>query len=258
MHRTLSLLFLAMFAGCSTMQTDLPVIGLVDRVERAHRADRWYRHEAVAAHIDVTFRGNHVLRGTFTFDTAVGKVRAELDNGTTIVFDGQTCWVSPADSDFQRARFHVLTWPYFAAVPFKLDDPGAHVQSLDNPLAYNGKDHLGGKLTFSPGTGDAPDDWYILYVDPDNHWLRAMAYVVTYGKDADAELEPHAIVYDDYVRVSGSLVSRQWTFYHWSEQAGIHGEPIGHVSLSDIRFVTPDDQMFIAPPGAREETLPGQ
>jgi hypothetical protein len=261
MTRTLCIVAVTLLTGCSNMKTDMPVLGLVDRVERAHGADRWYSHDAVAAHIDVGFGGGKVVSGTFTFDPAVGKVRAELDNGTTIVFDGKTCWVAPADSDFPGARFHVLTWPYFAATAFKLDDPGAQVRPLDEPLEYNGKPHLGAKLTFSPGTGDAPDDWYILYVDPDNHWLRAMAYIVTYGKDgnklAEAKAEPHAIVYDDYVRIGGALVSRRWTFYHWSQEAGIHGDPMGHVSLSNIRFVTPDEDTFIAPPGAREESLPG-
>ena len=31
-------------------------------------------------------------------------------------------------------------------------------------------------------TGDAPRDWYILYRDPQSDRLRAMAYIVTYGK----------------------------------------------------------------------------
>jgi hypothetical protein len=101
--------------------------------------------------------------------------------------------VAPASAKLERARFHLLTWPYFAALPMKLADPGAHLQLLGE-RSLRGKVYQAVRLTFDPGVGDTPEDWYVLYRDPSSGRLAAAAYIVTYGKSATAaSKEPHAI-----------------------------------------------------------------
>lgn len=43
----------------------------------------------------------------------------------------------------------------------------------------------------------------------------------------------------------------------WSEEEGIHGEPIGDVTLRDPAFVMPEGSAFTVPEDARKEELPG-
>jgi hypothetical protein len=181
----------------------------------------------------------------------------DLTDGTTLVFDGSRAWVKPAEKRFPPgARFHLLTWPYFLAVPFKLDDPGAILLETAETRLH-GEPYVTGRLEFTDGTGDAPDDWYILYADPSTYSLKGMAYIVTYGtSQQEAEKEPHAITYADYAIVNGVVLSTKWTFWLWNKGEGIHGDPIGEVTLSNLHFVEPEDDAFEKPEGAREDDLP--
>ena len=227
-----------------------------DSIETAHGKRAWYAQQAVQAKVKVTFGGTTMIDGTMLFTPSVGRARIDQADGTSIVFDGSRAWVSPASSPLEMARFHVLTWPYFLAAPFKLNDPGTNLEPLGE-LPLQDTAHGAARLSFDPGTGDAPDDWYILYRDPDNDRLAAMAYIVTYGKPvAQVREEPHAIVYEDFDTIDGVTVSTTWRFYHWSREKGPHGDPIGHVTLENVEFVKPGDQAFAKPEDAREDRLP--
>lgn len=226
-------------------------------IEQAHGKTALERQQAVQARLTVEFGGQKMVEGTLLSDTAGGKVRIDLDNGTQFVFDGSEAWTSPADSTVQGGRFHVLTWSYFLLAPFKLQDPGAHLEDLGKRPFRDGKSLPAAKLTFGSGVGDSPDDWYVVYRNAE-HQLQGMAYIVTFGKDLTAaEKEPHAVTYHAPVQVNGVTFSSQWSFWNWTAEDGIHGDPIGRVELSDIRFVTPDAGAFEAPEDSRPEPVPG-
>lgn len=226
-------------------------------VEAAHGAEAWRSHQAFAADTVLFYGGQQVFEGTITFTPDAARTRTErAADGALLVFDGATAWVSPADAEWPMARFHALTWPYFAAAPFKLADPGSHLEPLGERDLL-GTPHEAARLTFDPGVGDSPDDWYVLYRDPATDRLAAMAYVVTYGRTAEeAEQEPHAIVYGEFVDVEGVQVPTVWQLYNWSEEESVDGDPLGRLELSNLRFVEPGPGTFTAPEGAREEGLP--
>lgn len=227
-------------------------------IEKAHGGAAWDAQSVLQADIVVEFGGNTMIDGTMWTDTPVGQTRFELEDGTVLVFDGETAWTSPADSAFQGTRFHVLTWPYFLAAPMKLDDPGTHLETLGELPFTGGEKVPAAKLTFSDGVGDSPDDWYILYRDPETHHLVGMAYIVTFGTPVEkAEEEPHAIVYAEPVTVDGVTLFTDWTFYNWSEEKGVFGDPIGHVTVENPRFVDAPSSAFTRPDDAREEPAPG-
>ena len=226
-------------------------------IEAAHGGEAWNAKQAITADIVVNFGGNRMLAGSMTTDTPVARTRFELEDGTRLVFDGEMAWTSPADSTFQGTRFHVLTWPYFLAAPMKLDDPGAHLESLGKKPWRDGQQLEAARLTFGEGVGDSPDDWYIVYRDAENR-LAGMAYIVTFGKSKDeAEKEPHAITYHDFQEIDGVAVATTWKFWNWSEAKGIEGDSIGDVSLSNIRFTKAKRRTFKQPKDARPEPAPG-
>lgn len=225
-------------------------------VEAAHGLDAWTSKDAVSADIRLSFGGNQVLDGRMVFTPSMGKVR--LDQGDmSVVWDGKTAWVTPADAEFPRARFHVLTWPYFLAAPMKLRDPGTHLELLGARDLW-GEPHDAARLTFGEGVGDSPDDWYLLYRDPETHRLDAMAYIVTYGTSAEkANEEPHAISYHDFQDVEGVAIPTTWRFWLWNGDEGVHGDPIGEAVLSNVRFVTPEAGTFTVPQdNASEAEMP--
>ncbi len=244
----------------ATQPASQPATGaeaLVRRVEEAHGLAAWQTRPAVAAEIALRIAGTE-LSGTLIYDHHRGRVRIDTTGGPTLVFDGERAWISPAEAAMPMARFHLLTWPYFLAAPFKLRDPGARLEAT-GPRPLDGVDHETALLTFEAGTGDSPDDWYVIYEDPESHRLAAMAYIVTYGGKSveEAEQEPHVIVYRDFQAVDGATLSARWTIHDWSDELGAHGPPLAEVTVRDLRFVTPDDGAFAASAGAREESQPG-
>lgn len=224
---------------------------LARSVQSAQGMWKWTKSRCVQTDIQISFGGKVVLNGTMLTDRAAGKVRLTYADGTVIVYDGQQVWMSPANAPISKPRFDALTWAYFLTAPFKLNDAGTHLQSLGNLPLVQGRNMAAAKLTFNPGVGDSPDDWYIVYVDPQSRWLRGMAYIVTYGKSVtEAEKNPHAITYDNYVNLAGVILPRTWTFWNWSQDQGIIGQPLGSATLSNLQMVYPATNSFTQPEGA--------
>ena len=68
------------------------------------------------------------------------------------------------------------------------------------------------KITFANRTGDTPDDYYTVYLDPNSHQLKLTIYVVTYGMAAKGktveQLARHEIVIDEWQMVAALLVRK--------------------------------------------------
>lgn len=238
----------------ATQETDAtdPADAFARAIEEAHGREAWVSKQAISARIELVFGDNPALAGRMIFTPSMSKVRLETGEAA-VVWDGDDAWLTPADAELPRARFHVLTWPYFLAAPMKLRDPGTTLELLGEKT-LQGETYSAARLTFDEGVGDSPDDWYLIYRDEETSRLAAMAYIVTYGTTAEeANQEPHAISYHDFQDVDAVFVPTLWKFWQWSEEEGIHGEPIGRATLSDVRFVTPEPGAFEVP---EDDALP--
>ena len=233
----------------------------IQAIEKAHAVGTYEKQAVVKADMVIDFGPMH-LDGTIWFTPSTSKIRMELDGGQTIVFDGQTAWLSPRDAEIPGPppRFHVLTWPYFVAAPYKLDDPGTHHASTGPHAVHNAKERLHGtKVTFDAGIGDTPEDWYIAFADSESDRLTALAYIVTYGTALEeASKTPSIILYDDFVDVDGVPFATTWTFHFWNPSSGIEGEPKGSAKISNVAFVDEPVAAFVKPDGAIEAAPPGK
>ncbi len=230
-----------------------------ERVEDAHGLTAWKKKAALEMDLEMAFGEKHKLTGRFVFDTKGAQARMELADGTVVVHDGMTAWCNRAETSIPgpMLRFHVLTWPWFAVSALRLGD-SILSEPERMPLFEDGEPYPVVLQTFPAGAGDAPDDWYLLYRDPETNRLIAEAYIVTFGKTKEeAEAEPHVIVYDDFVTVDGVTLSKSWDFYLWTKERATHGEPIGKVRVKSYRFVTPDETTFELGPDAIELPMPG-
>ena len=102
-------------------------------------------------------------------------------SGARFGWDGSEAWtLVPEGVDFaMNARFWSLTPYYFVAIPFVLADPGVQL-ALEGQATFGGEPYDLLRATFTDGTGDAPDDFYVLYLHPETHHVRAIRYVVSY------------------------------------------------------------------------------
>jgi hypothetical protein len=246
--RLLPLLLVCCLAG--TLAAAEAALSFIEAIEKAHGAAAWPKDRALQADFTIRF-GDKGWEGTYTIDRAMSLVRLDLKDGTTLVFDGKEVWMAPADSKFSRPRFWIFTPPYFALLPFKLRDQGARLTPAE-PKSIDGIAHDLARLTFMPGTGDAPDDWYLLYRDPKLGRLDATAYIVTYARDAaKAAAEPHLLRYLDFQTVVGVTLATRWQFFNWNEAQGQHGALLGEWTLANVKFVPVAPAAFQRPEGAR-------
>ena len=236
------------------------------KVAEAHGRSKLPANAVFHGKITVKFGDSKMLDDAeIWFKPSGAVVRIETD-GATAIADGKTAWISPPDAKLPRPRFQLYTWPYFAVAAFKLDDAGVRLEPMGPATIgqFSSRRHDRAKMTFAPGTGDAPDDWYVLYVS-DAGRLEAMAYIVTYGKTPQqAEAEPHGIVYDEFVDVpdadgkpTGVKMSARWSFRGWSPDAGFGEDEIGSATLGGLELVPPPPGAFDVPADAREVPAPG-
>lgn len=135
-------------------------------------------------------------------------------------------------------RFYMWTPFYFFAMPFVFADEGAIREPLGKK-AYEGIEYDAVKVTYKKDTGDSPDDFYIVYVDPKSQEMKLASYVVTFpalrkGRPID-QLEAHAIVFASWQEVGGLKVPKLAKFFTWKNEK-TEGEPLGTLEFSNVKF----------------------
>ena len=95
-------------------------------------------------------------------------------------WDGTHAWQQPAGAPLPvNGRFWALTPYYFLGIPFVLADEGV-ILSLEEDIELEDKTYRQVRVSFEPGTGDSPDDYYIIAIDPETNRVRGIRYIVTY------------------------------------------------------------------------------
>lgn len=229
----------SMFLSCATKDNN----PFVSAIEQAHKKNIYSKQKATQFDAVISFGGNERLNGKFTLtnDSQHGKI--ELQSGEGILFIKDKVYAS-SSLDASKVRFDAYTWSYFFQFPYKLSDGGTVWADYTSETAgYNTK-----KLNFVSGTGDAPDDWYVVYTDPKTELIHHAAYIVTaHGGKEEAEKNPHAIEFSNYTEVDGIPFAQQWTFKNWNVTTGL-GSDIGKTTLSNITFVNSIEDTFFAIP----------
>ncbi len=227
----------------------------VEKIRKAHNTDRFFQKEAISFDIETMVNGKSMM-ATLTTKTNSGKMRLQYADGKTVVYDGKKIWCNAAEvTGDKQARFDIFMWQYFFMAAFKMDDAGTNWQlSTDKILDNN--DYARAKLTFKNGTGDTPNDWFLVHRNKATDFLEAMAYIVTFGSKSisEAEKRPNGITYNDFTTVEGIRFATTWQFSKWSEQRGFY-EPKGSAKIKNIRFIKPSAETFAPPSGSKEIML---
>ena len=198
-------------------------------------------------------RGEHKDHQLFGLRMRAGLITSEK---YTLGSNGKEVWIKPGLDALGGTppRFYMWTPFYFFGMPFVFADPGAKQESLGKK-SFRGQEYDAVRITFAKGTGDTPDDYYVAYIDPVTAHLKLVYYVVTYPamrKDRPvSQLEPHAIVFEDWQKADGLLVPKTAPFYKWTG-SDIEGEPLGRLEFSNVHFSAqpPDPSRFKKPSDA--------
>ena len=148
-----------------------------------------------------------------------GARRAYIDYPGTqmrLAWDGERAWSESWNGPYPP-RFMALLNYYFVNLPWLAMDPGVILgdpgsgRLWDDPTEY-----VTIKMTFEPGVGDTPDDYYVLFVHPTSNRLKACRYIVTYTEILPEGMEStpeHTLVYDELVQVDGLMVPTRCSIY---------------------------------------------
>lgn len=236
--------------GIGNGATPPKVFSFSENIEEAHNKTAFAMNEAISFDIDLNFGGSPRLQGTVSMTTNSSKVRVDRNNGSSIIYDGKKIAITPGDAEADGARFDIFTWQYFFALPFKLTDPGT-VWEAGELRSLDSIEYKTAKLSFEDAIGDSPDDWYVIYQDPETRLLKAAAYIVTFNTNKqEAEQNPHAIVYSNFETVNQVSIASKWSFHNWSETDGF-GKKIGEATLSNIKFFSPEEDDFRIPENSK-------
>lgn len=188
-----------------------------------------------------------------TVDLLSSRAYHELDAPAKgkLAFDGDKAWMKLEGGAKFAARFWALTPYYFVGMPFVLSDPGVKLSmSADDPKAAGLPQAHVIRAAFDPGTGDAPDDYYVLYIAKDDHRLLALRYVVSYapffeGKPMKSTPEK-LLVYEDVKPLGPLKLSRQHLTYAFKD--GKRGDKVTVSDITEMKYAAPFDEARLRMP----------
>ncbi len=214
-------------------------------IEATHNKVAFQSKEMFSYDLVVHFGDSKYLSAHFTQTVDGSKIRMERENGELVIYDGTSVFTNQSEANLSKDRFDIFTWPYFVTLPFKLNDAGTIWSDFQNK-PFEDSVIPTGKLTFEANTGDAPDDWYVIYKNQQNYLVGA-AYIVSFGKGKEAaEKEPHAVKYTHFTEVEGIPFAKDWTYHLWTTENGFESQ-IGDATLTNIVFSNKNDSLFTKP-----------
>lgn len=150
-----------------------------------------------------------------------------------------------------NTRFWALTPYYFAGMPFLFADEGVNL-ALEEPAEYEGETYHIVRVTFGDGVGDAPDDFYVLYLDQETYRLSAIRYVVSYPGyfPNGGHTQEKLMTYEGEQRVNGIVFPQKHRTFMWEADGSI-GKYVTDITLSDLEFRPETEQSYFnIPEGA--------
>ncbi len=189
-----------------------------------------------------------------TVDTWSARARHQLASEPAIEYgwDGNKAWKYPAAAEIaENPRFWALTPYYFVGVPFVLADEGIQLD-YEGEIAFEGNTYHQVRATFGDGIGDAPEDFYVVYIDTKTSRVGGLRYVVSYPgfyKKGEHSEEKHMTFYEAQP-VDGIVFPKTIKTYAWDGKQP--GEQMVNITITDLAF-KPDtlDEFFSIPDGSR-------
>lgn len=180
-----------------------------------------------------------------TINTWSAKARHQLASDGNIEYgwDGKNAWKNPGDAEVgTNPRFWALTPFYFVGVPFVIADQGITLKLMGD-INFEDNDYHQILVTFKEGMGDAPDDFYVLYIDTETFKIGGLRYIVSYPgffEDGKHSPEKHMTYYGEQT-IDGITFPESIKTYVWDGKGP--QEHTVSITISDMDF--------------RPETLPG-
>ena len=213
-----------------------------DAMEAHGGLSNWFANGPISFRFDYKPLDGGRPRNTYQIiDTWRSRARhfSAVDSTQQFGWNGEEAWLKAKDSTIfnYNTRFWSLTPFFFMAQPFVLEGEGTHLELLSQ-VEFKDNLYHAIKVTFDEGTGDAPDDYYILYFNIRSRKLEVIRYVVSYpGYFEKGKHTP-----EKFMELSGEQIVDGITFpkkykTYWLTDDDKPGEHITDITLSEIKFL---------------------
>lgn len=133
-----------------------------------------------------------------------------------IAYNGRQAWSIGKREGLAAAPPKLIAWRNFFLfnIPFVIHDEGVKTtfDGLGTLPELDDQEFIKVRMTFDPGTGDTPRDYYLLYIDSQSHQLQALEYDMTY---ASMDKQPVSLlIFDEYERVEGFLMPTRYRIFY--------------------------------------------
>ncbi|MCK0156386.1 hypothetical protein MWU65_04295 [Cellulophaga sp. F20128] len=218
--------------------------------------ENWYGNGYLSMRFNYMPLDGKGIRDSYqTIDTWNNKARhhSVLDTTATYGWDGNEAWVKAKDSTSfaYDTKFWALTPLYFSGQPFVFDGEGVQLELLEQ-RTFNDELQDVVKVSYAPGTGAAPDDYYIMYINTKTKLVDAFRYIVSYPEYfPNGGHNPEKItVTQGTTTVDGIVLATGFKTY-WTVTDGEPGEYITKIEVSEIKFEPQlKEDYFSKPEGA--------
>jgi hypothetical protein len=189
-----------------------------------------------------------------TWSVHVRQTELGDDADAILGWDGRAAWITPSASTFPApAAFWATTPDDFVGIPWVLADPGtSHIlqDTVALPVLDGSTRTVNSiRVTYDPGTGQAPDDYYVVHSDADTGELVALRYIVTDPtvRGADAPPPRETLFFFSQRQTIGGLVfAGHYDGFWWDD--GQRGERKSTVDVTNIDVTPTISLNAFAPP----------
>lgn len=209
-----------------------------DAIEAHGGLQQWFANGPLHFRYTYQREGRTPIDTYSTVDTWSSRVVQRVAQDTTVTFgwDGQQAWIYPAGGDVPlNPRFWSLTPYYFVAIPFVFADPGVF-HTDEGTFTYEDRTYDLVRITFGENVGDAPDDYYIVFIDQDTNRVGAIRYTVSYPGfyDAGQRSAENFMVYQEAQVIDGITFPTTYRSTPWND--GSIGDFATEILLRDVAF----------------------
>jgi hypothetical protein len=216
---------------------------------------RWFNNGPISFHFDYQPLDGGTRRNTYqTVNKWSSTATHELyeDRNTRFGWDGQNAWQYPDTAIVaMNPRFWSLTPYYFLGLPFVLADNGVILTDIED-VTFEGKEYDLVKVTYESGTGDASEDFYVIYIDKETNLMAGLRYIVSYpaffpngGHSSEKFMKVLGLKAVDGIKLSTGYHTHWWK----NESVAAH---ITDIDVSEISFNNDlSKDFFKMPAGAK-------
>ncbi len=209
------------------------------KLEQNHHIDRFKANKAIAFQLKIQFENDSTFKAKISLNTDLNKIRVELRNGTTLIYDGKTAGLFPKNNYYKTASTDLWTWANLFALPFEVKQH-ARGWKLQSPETLNNTTYNRLAVNFDHNPIWPNQGWSTVYSSPSTGFIQ----MATFTSLATQQTPTQVVIYKDYFSLHEVPIAKHWEIYNWLDHERHLGKKIAEAEISQVKFIIPSKDYF--------------